>query len=105
MSLIGLYTRLFTPLPPGIVPTFCAFSTLTGSDGSGNVDLNILLARTMEVVNSYRQVVEFPNRLTEVRVIYRLNRCVLPEPGLYQAELLVDGEWVAQRRFEVVSRP
>lgn len=105
VSLIGLHTRTFVERLPGRIPPFCVSSTLTGSDGSGNVDLRIQLIRTMEVVNSYRQTVYFPNRLTEMRVIFRLNQCDAPEPGLYQVQLLVDDEWLAQRRFEVATRP
>ncbi len=66
--------------------------------------LEIQNLRTLETINAYPQAIRFPNRLAQVRVLYRLNQCEFPEPGFYQARLLADGEWVAQQRIEVAYR-
>jgi hypothetical protein len=49
------------------------------------------------------QPVSFPNRLTEVRVLFRVNRCAFPAPGVYQVALYVDGDWVAHRLLSVAA--
>jgi hypothetical protein len=53
-------------------------------------------------VYALEQVVSFPNRLAEVRVLFRVNRCVFPSPGVYQLALFVDGDWVAHRLLSVL---
>src|SRR5262249_33631572 len=48
-----------------------------------------------------------PDRVSVVaEVVYHLrsHRCVFPAPGLYQFTLMVDGDWVAQRRLRVYKR-
>lgn len=61
--------------------------------------------RTQDIVKVYEQTTLFADRLAEVGVLFRPIRCVFAEPGWDQAQLLVDGEWVAQRRRHVLFRP
>jgi hypothetical protein len=88
------------PIALGLT-VFCVFARLTGGEGSGMIELEIQDLETLERVDRWSQVVQFPNRLTTVQVVFRLNQCVFPRPGYYQACLLADSEWVAQQRFSV----
>ena len=45
----------------------------------------------------------FPNRLTEVQVLFHVNDCQFPSPVVYQVTIFVDGDWVAHRLLSVVS--
>jgi hypothetical protein len=81
------------------------FARLTGGEGSGTIQLEIQDLKTLELLESWAQVVPFADRLAHVGVLFRLNHCSFPHAGFYQATLLVDGEWIAQQRFEVRERP
>jgi hypothetical protein len=72
--------------------------------GSARIELVVTHADSDEEVYSYRGTIQFPDRLTEVRAIVRINNCSFPRPGRYQFTLLIDGEWVAQRQIRVTSR-
>ena len=88
----------FTPAP------FSVVSLLVGGHGEGEVDLAVTRLETDEEVFALHRRLSFRDRLTEVQVVFRLGNCELPEPGAYLMTLLMDGEWVAQRRFQVSYR-
>jgi hypothetical protein len=102
-SLIGHFHRIRLAAFPGMAPPFSVYATLTGAEGAGRITLEIQNLRTVELLYVYEQVVQFPNRLAQVRVLFRLKQCEFPESGAYQANLLADGQWIAQQRFEVLQ--
>lgn len=104
VSLVGEFERFRLASFPTVAPPFCVFATLTGGEGSGTIQLDIQDLGTLERIEKWTQVVQFPDRLAHVRVLFRLNYCTFPRAGYYQANLLADGEWVAQQRFEVRER-
>src|SRR5579885_2861383 len=57
-----------------------------------------------EEVYSLRRPLHFPDRLVEVQVVFHIRDCLFPAPGPYEAILLVDGDWVARRKFSVGQR-
>jgi hypothetical protein len=80
---------------------FCAVATLIDGEGDGTIELAITREETEALVFTIQRPIHFPDRLTEVRALCRINGCSFPAVGLYSATLLVDGEWVTQRRFRV----
>ena len=68
------------------------------------MDLTVTRLETDEEVFALHRRLSFSDRLTEVRVSFRLMNCVFPNAGAYVMTLLMDGEWVAQRRFQVSYR-
>jgi hypothetical protein len=101
VSLIGCFSVFrarsfpFVPLP------FCVFAPLAGGMGEGRVELTVTeVASDLEVYSVFRTI-RFPDRFTELRVLFRLAECQLPAAGSYLFTLLVDGEWVAHRRIRV----
>ena len=89
---------------PSPLQRFALHAVLTDGEGEGIIDVVILRLETDEEVYSARGRLRFPHRLTEVRVLFRLGDCSFPSPGNYEAILLVDGEWVARRKFSVIER-
>ena len=85
----------FTPTP------FHVVSSLIGGQGEGELGLTITHLETDDELFALYRRLTFPDRLTAVRVAFRLSTCVFPEAGTYVMTLLMDGEWVAQLRFEV----
>ena len=43
----------------------------------------------------------FPSKRAEIKRATRRRGLLFPVPGYYQFTLLVDGEWVAQRRVQI----
>jgi len=101
ISTIGSFTGIAAERFPTILPPFSIFAVLT--DGIGDARIEIVVARleTAEDLFVYRSSLHFPDKLAEVPFHVRLKQCSLPSPGLYQFTLLVDGEWIAQRRIRV----
>ena len=64
-------------------------------------NLTITRLEIDQEVFALQRRLSFRDRLTDVQVVIRLGNCEFPEPGAYLLTLLMDGEWVAQRRFEV----
>jgi hypothetical protein len=104
VSLIGNLTRWTADNFPYTAPPFFAFSALTGSVGEGRMDLVVARLDTGEDIYRQHRVVHFTDRLRELHLILRVGNCVLLAAGWYQATLLADQEWVAQRRFRVIAQ-
>lgn len=103
VSLISTFIRLRAREFPARPQPFCVFATLLDGEGDATVSLEIAHSETGEDVYALEQPVSFPNRLAEVRVLFRVNQCQFPAPGTYQLALFVDGDWVAQRLLSVLA--
>lgn len=97
ISLIGIFLTFrtvsfsLTPVP------FCVFATLMS--GTGEAEVTLVLTRLDDGEDIYEliQRLHFPDRLSEVNVLFRLANCTFPAPGSYQFTLFVDYDPVAQR--------
>ena len=65
------------------------------------MELAVTRLETDREVFALHRRLSFQDRLVEVKAVFRLGNCEFPEPGAYLMTLLMDGEWVAQRRFQV----
>ena len=88
----------FRPAP------FYVLSTLIGGHGEGELGLTVTHLETDDELFALHRRLSFPDWLMEVIAVFRLGNCEFPEPGAYLMTLLMDGEWVAQRRFRVSFR-
>lgn len=102
-SLIGGLTRIEAGNFPYLASPFFVFAALSDGLGDAIVDLIGTRLDTNERVYARRRRVRFSDRLRELHVVFRIEDCRFPAPGYYQFSLLVDGEWVAQRRIHVVA--
>ena len=83
---------------------FSAFVPLTGSSGTGKIELVAVRLDTLEQIYSQQGEVSFPDRLAVVHAHFRVSKIRFPTPGFYTFMLLVDGDLIAQRRIEVYQR-
>ena len=88
----------FRPAPSYVI------STLIGGHGEGELGLTVTHLETDDELFALHRRLSFPDRLMQVIAVFRLGNCEFPEPGAYLMTLLMDGEWVAQRRFRVSFR-
>src|SRR5262245_36158013 len=72
-------------------PHLCLFLQLT--DGEGHVEGQVLVRQASSdrvVFDSQTQMIEFRDRLQMKWVVFHINDCPFPEPGLYWIEFHVD---------------
>ena len=101
VTLVSTFTKLFVDGFPSYRERFAFYSVLTGGRGDAIVDLVIRELETDEEIYSMRRALHFPNPLTEVQAAFHIRDCSFPAEGFYEASLVVDGDWVARRRFVV----
>ncbi len=101
VSLINAFTVWKVAGLPSAPRPFCAVATLIDGEGDGTIEFAITREDTAALIFNIQRPIHFPDRLTEVRSLCRINGCSFPSAGLYSATLLVGGEWVTQRRFRV----
>jgi hypothetical protein len=101
VSLIGGFTGIGVSRFPAVPAPFSVFAVLTDGLGDATIKLSVSQLDTQEQVLSREMPGHFPDRLAELRIHFRISQASFPSPGWYQVSLLVDGEWVAQRRIRV----
>ncbi len=104
LSLIGTFTGLGVPHFPALVAPFSVFAVLTDGLGGATMELLVTHMDTNEETYSHQASLTFPDKVTEVSYHLRLRQFVFPAAGTYQFTLLLDGEWMAQRRLRVYHR-
>jgi hypothetical protein len=104
VTLVNCFTRLFMDQFPSEARPFAIYSSLI--DGFGEITLDLLTYRLddYEEISKLSQRVQFPDRLQEVKYLFRLNHFAFPVEGQYQVSLLADGELIAQNRIDVILR-
>jgi hypothetical protein len=103
VTLAGCFLRIWGDKFPFAAPPFYVFGSLIGGSGEGTVELVISELETDEEMYAVQDRLEFLDRLTEARVLFQLENCSFPRPGEYLFTMLLDGEWMAQRRIVVSS--
>jgi hypothetical protein len=101
VSLIGSFASIRAPEFPLLRPQFCVFAALTDGQGEATAQLSVTHLETDREVYTLLRGLRFPDRFTEVRILFRLLEFRFPAPGSYLFTLLIDGEWAAHRRIRV----
>src|SRR5262249_47731157 len=103
VSLIGCFSKLTVESIPA-TPSFYVYAALTNALGATTIRIAIERLDTGEKVYAYEFPARFPNKLATGHLSRLISKCVFPVDGWYQMILYADGQWVAQRRFEVTKR-
>jgi hypothetical protein len=101
LTLVGTFHNFLTSSFPFTPPPFHVVAVLIGGHGEGDLGLTLTRLETDSEVFAIHRRISFADRLKAVRVMLRLRNCVFADAGAYVMTILVDGEWVAQQRFEV----
>jgi hypothetical protein len=104
VTLVSTFTRLVVEEFPSLPPRFAFYTVLSEGEGSGILDLVIVHLESNEEIHAARMPVHFADRVAELRVLFRIHRCSFPAPGEYLCTLMLDGEWLAQRRLQVSQK-
>jgi hypothetical protein len=101
LTLVSTFASLRVEDFPSPGQRFALAAALAAGRGEGVADLVITQLETDEEVYSVRVQITFSNPLAANWVVFEVDDCSFPAPGNYEAILLVDGDWVARRRFLV----
>ncbi len=104
VTIAGSFHRLLSNSFPYRFSPFYMFASLVGGNGEGTVALTMTRAETSQILYRVQTPLLFRDRLAETTVVFRLTNCVCPASGEYLFTLLVDGEWVAQRRIRLITK-
>jgi hypothetical protein len=101
-TLVSCYQSLHVDRYPTPPQKMSVYSVLT--DGLGEVTIELVVNRldTFAEVNTQRQRLVFPDKLTEVQTHFRLRQMVFPAPGHYQFALFAGQELLAQRKLRLI---
>jgi len=104
VSLIGTLTRLEADGFPYIPRLFFVYAVLLEGVGAARIKLVVRRLDTNEEIYERERQVHFSNRLQELHISFRVERCSFPVPGRYELDLLVDGESVTRRCLRIVPQ-
>jgi hypothetical protein len=104
VTLVNIFTKMYVEEFPSPPQRFAAFAMLKGGQGDGIIQIAITHLENDEEVYTLQNVVHFPDRLVEVRVLFRMSDVAFPAPSRYQVTLLIDGDWIAHRDLLVARR-
>jgi hypothetical protein len=77
------------------------------TDGEGAFQSRIVGVRSRDdqrMFSSAEHSVRFRSRFDVARVVFAIHDCPFPEPDEYSVQLWLDGEFAAERRFQVIQK-
>lgn len=103
-SAIGMFNAILVQQLPATMQQIAVLASVT--ELTGRVELEIRLVRDADnsVIFSGRGLVEAPNPLAVVDLLFAIQGVQIAAPGQYAFEILSRGELLGRRRFQVFVR-
>ncbi len=102
MNVFGAIRSRSGPAVRYRLPQLCVFLQLTDAEGQG---AGLIVGRRADsgslVFHGPERNIQFRDRLQVKWVLFRLNDCPFPDPGLYWIQFYFNDQWVAE---QTVSR-
>jgi hypothetical protein len=108
VSLIGLFSMIWSPSFPCTHPRMHIYLALTGGHGKHEVEVKLIRAEDRQVVMGMSGPVTFSDPLQVVEVNLQWDRVIFGKPGEYLVEVSCDGNSapLGFRKFHVaMQRP
>ena len=100
-TLVGCFHQLGVESFPA-TPRFYIYTVLTNAVGNATIKVLIESLETgAELFAQDNIPIKFNSKLGTVQVSIPVKECTFSAGGWYQVTLLVDGDWVAQRRLRL----
>jgi hypothetical protein len=103
ITLVNCFTSLRVRMTPSEPHRLVVYARLTDGIGKGKIRLELLRSDTLDELFIQEIPANFADPLQEFRVVFR-TVLSFPREGRYQANLLVDGELIAQRTLQVFRK-
>lgn len=103
-SAIGIFNTIVVARVPTSINQVAILASLTEIAGRAELEVRLVRDSDDEVVFSGRGMVEAPNPLAVVDLLFAMQGVRIPEPGQYAFELLSGAALLGRRRFQVIVR-
>jgi hypothetical protein len=101
-DLVGIFNSIRPKTYPHFQKHFVVFAQLIGGLGQVPFYLDVRFAPTGQLVyTSITHVLSFPHRRKTVQMVYTMQGCPFPHPGIYLVEFC-DGQWVTDSTLELL---
>lgn len=104
VSIINSFTVRYLGHFPSIPVPLQVFSLLTDGLGIYTVRVQLVRLDTAEEITHWTGKIGFLDKLQFVRYKLRLDQCVIPAPGKYQFQLLVEDESISSTCVDFLPR-
>ena len=101
LTLVDCFRTLLIERPAGATQPFAVVAYLANGVGRYRFTLRLTRLDTMAEIYSASSFLNFPNRMEEVRFVLRVEQCLFPTDGEFEASLWIGGELLAQTPFRV----
>jgi hypothetical protein len=104
LTLVNCFRTLFGSGSPVQTKPFFVVAYL--ANGLGRVQFRVGVSRLDTLADIYeaRAELDFTDRLRELRLVLRIEQCVFPVPGEYEASLWVGPDLLTQTPFTLRAR-
>ncbi len=104
--LAGTWNRLFAQKVPAHHPNLSIYFALSGAAGTYRTELQLVhLGMEEKVIISIPGEVTAPDRLLGLEFCFNIQGVVLPEYGKYAFRLIMAGQHITDRTFDVHQPP
>jgi hypothetical protein len=101
LTLVECFRALLVEGLPTAAQPFAVVAYLANGLGRYRFSVRVTRLDTMAVIYSASAAITFPDRLQEVRFVFRCERCVFPGAGEFEVSLWIGDELLAQTPFVV----
>jgi hypothetical protein len=103
-DLIGVRTEIRAPVFPHVQPLFCVYAQVAGRQGVVSCRVEVVRSGSEEVgQEAPEQEVALEGPLTIIPVLWRIESCTFPQPGLYYIQVYF-GSRLGSERLLVLSQ-
>lgn len=104
-SAIGMFNTVFVASFPASIHNMSVMASVTEIAGRVELELRLVRDADLQVIFAGKGLVEAPNPLAVVDLIFHLQGIQIAAAGQYAFEVLAAGELLGRRRFQVVQMP
>jgi hypothetical protein len=101
-SAIGIFNTVLVPKVPTAIHQMAILASVTEIAGKTELELRLVSDADNAVLFSGKGVVEAPNPLAVVDLLFAMQGVRIPHAGQFAFELLSGGEILGRRRFQVL---
>ena len=104
ITAVSCFSRRVVEVPLAWMPPF--FVVVALADGQGTMPAQLVIERLDTLESTYERAFQLrmDDSLRDLSVSFRVQAQAIPVFGFYQAQFLVDGEMLAQKRFSILSK-
>lgn len=102
-SLIGIFNGVASFAFPVQHPRLCVYCAMSNGRGSTTLDLRCIRVEDSAEIARISGSVNFPDPTAVIELVFNIINIPFERPGLYTFETSCEGEYLMEKRFNVVQ--